>query len=84
MENKQNLEYNTQYGELLVDSFFIKEPNLYEEFSKIVYAASLQDSNDIYCPEIVTDIDILAKYSRSKIEIVKGLHREKAIKCIKK
>ena len=34
MENKQNLEYNTQYGELLVDSFFIKDPNLYEIFKK--------------------------------------------------
>ena len=56
---------------------------LYEGFSKIVYAASLQDSNDNYCPEIVTDIDILAKYSRSKIEIVKGLHREKAINVLK-
>ncbi len=27
---------------------------LYEEFSKIVYAATLQDSNDNYCPEIIT------------------------------
>ena len=34
MENKQNLEYNTQYGDLLVDSFFIKDPNLYEIFKK--------------------------------------------------
>ena len=57
---------------------------LYEEFSKIVYAATLQDSNDNYCPEMITDIDVLAKYSNSKIEIVKGLHRDKAVEVIKK
>ena len=57
---------------------------LYEEFSKIVYAATLQDSNDNYCPEVLTDIDILAKYSNSEIEIVKELHRDKAVEVIKK
>ncbi|MCI8411401.1 MAG: NUDIX domain-containing protein, partial [Clostridia bacterium] len=35
---------------------------LYEEFSKIVYAATLQDSNNYYCPEMITNIDELAKY----------------------
>ena len=45
---------------------------LYEEISKIVYAATLQDSNDNYCQEMITDIDALAKYSNSKIEIVKA------------
>ena len=57
---------------------------LYEEFSKIVYAATLQDSNDNYCPEVITDIDVLAKYSSSEIEIVKELHRDKAVEVIKK
>ena len=57
---------------------------LYEDFSKIVYAATLQDSNDNYCPEMITDIDVLAKYSNSKIEIVKELHRDKAVEVIKK
>lgn len=56
---------------------------LYEEFSKIVYAATLQDSNDNYCPEMLTDIDELAKYSKNKIEIVKELHREKAAEVLK-
>ena len=56
---------------------------LYEEFSKIVYAATLQDSNDNYCPEMITDIDVLAKYSNNKIEIVKGLHRDKAVEVLK-
>ena len=56
---------------------------LYEEFSKIVYAATLQDSNDNYCPEMLTDIDELAKYSKNRIEIVKELHREKAVEVLK-
>ena len=57
---------------------------LYEGISKIVYAATLQDSNDNYCPEMITDIDVLAKYSNSKIEVVKELHRDKAVEVIKK
>ena len=57
---------------------------LYEEFSKIVYAATLQDSNDNYCPEVLTNIDVLAKYSNSEIEIIKELHRDKAVEVLKK
>ena len=34
MKNQQIIEYNTQYGELLVDYFFIKDSNLYEIFKK--------------------------------------------------
>lgn len=56
---------------------------LYEEFSKIVYAATLQDSNDNYCPEMITDIDILSKYGKNKIEIIKELHRDKAVEILK-
>ena len=56
---------------------------LYEEFDKIVYAATLQDSNDNYCPEMITNIDELAKYSKNKIEIVKELHRDRAIEVLK-
>ena len=55
---------------------------LYEEFARIVYAATLQDSNDNYCPEMITDIDVLAKYANSKIEIVKELHRDKAVEVL--
>lgn len=56
---------------------------LYEGISKIVYAATLQDSNDYYSPEMLTDIEILARYGKSKIEIVKELHRDKAIDVLK-
>lgn len=57
---------------------------LYEEFSKIVYAATLEDSNDFYCPEILVPIEDLAKYAKDKIEIVPELHRENAVQVIKK
>ena len=56
---------------------------LYEGISKIVYAATLQDSNDYYCPEMITDIDELAKYGNN-IEIVKELHRDKAVEVLKR
>lgn len=52
---------------------------LYEQFSKIVYAATLKDSNDNYCLEMITNIDELAKYASNNIEIIKELHREKAV-----
>ena len=57
---------------------------LYEGISKIVYAATLQDSNDYYCPEMITDIDVLAKYANNNIEIVKELHRDKAVEILKR
>ena len=57
---------------------------LYEGISRIVYAATLQDSNDNYCPEIITNIDELVKYSSKKIEIIKELHRDKAVEILKK
>lgn len=56
---------------------------LYEEFSKVVYSATLQDSNDNYCPETIADIDVLAKYSNENIEVVKELHREKTVEVLK-
>lgn len=56
---------------------------LYENFSKIVYAATLKDSNDYYCPEVLTDIDELAKYSENGIQIVKELHRKEAVEVLK-
>lgn len=56
---------------------------LYEQFSKIVYAATLKDSNDNYCLEMITNIDELAKYASNNIELIKELHREKAVEVLK-
>lgn len=56
---------------------------LYEGFTKVVYAATLKDSNDYYCPEMLTDIEDLASYAGSKITVVKELHRDKAVEVLK-
>lgn len=56
---------------------------LYEEFSKVVYAATLEDSNNNYCPEIIVPIEDLSKYSKNKIEIIAELHRDKAVEVLK-
>ncbi len=56
---------------------------LYEEFEKIVYAATLEDSNDLYCPEVIVPVEDLVKYAKNKIEIVPELHRESAVQIIK-
>lgn len=40
-------------------------------------------NNENYCLEIITNIDELVKYSKSKIEILKELHRDKALEILK-
>ena len=72
------------YGELKGSCMMCMGAILYEEFSKIVYAATLQDSNDNYSPEMITNIDELAKYGNTKPKIIKELHREKAVEVLKK
>lgn len=57
---------------------------LYEGISKIVYSATLKDSNDYYCSEIITNIEELVKYSNTKIKVVKEVHRESAIDVLKR
>lgn len=57
---------------------------LYEGISRIVYAATLRDSDTNYNPEILIDTDKLFEYGYNKIEVIKGLHREEAIEVLKK
>lgn len=56
---------------------------LYEGISRVVYAATLEDSDKNYNPEILINSDDLFKYAYNKIEIIKGLHREKAVDVLK-
>lgn len=56
---------------------------LYEGISKVVYAATLNDSDKNYNPEILIDSDDLFNYAYNKVEIVKGVHRDKAIDVLK-
>ncbi len=83
---------NNLYGELEGATLYVScEPCmmcmgaiLYEKIAKVVYAATLQDSDQHYCPEVVTDIDALVQYASLKPEIIKGLHRDQAIAILKK
>ena len=56
---------------------------LYEGITKIVYAATLQDSNDFYSPENISPIKELAKYANHSIEIIGEINRDKAIEVLK-
>lgn len=56
---------------------------LYEGISRVVYAATLEDSDKNYNPEILIDSDDLFNYAYNKIEVVKGIHRDKAIEVLK-
>jgi len=56
---------------------------LYEGIERIVYAATLKDSDINYNPEVLIDTDKLFEYGYNKIEVVKELHRDKAIEVLK-
>lgn len=56
---------------------------LYEGISRVVYAAMLKDSDENYNPEILIDSDSLYSYAYTKVEVVKGIHRDAAIKVLK-
>lgn len=56
---------------------------LYEGMSRVVYAATLEDSDKNYNPEILIDSDDLFNYAYNKIEVVKGVHRDKAVEVLK-
>ena len=56
---------------------------LQDGISKIVYAATIKNSNDYYSPEMMTNIEGLTKIGNSNIEIIKELHREKAVIVLK-
>ncbi len=56
---------------------------LYEGISRVVYAATLRDSDVNYNPEILIDSDKLFDYGYNKIEVVKELHQEEAVEVLK-
>ena len=56
--------------------------NSNDQFSKIVYIAVLQDSNDNYYSGVITNIDKLAKYG-GNVDIMQGLCREKTVYILK-
>lgn len=56
---------------------------LYEGITKVVYAASLEDSDSNYNPEILVETDKLFEYGYNKIEVIRGLHRSSAVEVLK-
>ena len=56
---------------------------LYEEFDKLIYASTLEDSDKYICKEIICNKLELAKLVNSEIEIVPELNREKAVQVLK-
>ena len=72
------------YGELKGTTMYVScEPCmmcmgaiLYEEISRIVYATTIEDSNQYICKEVICDVNELAKCAKANIEIVNEFKRE--------
>ena len=79
------------YGELKGSTMYVScEPCmmcmgaiLYEEISRIVYATTIEDSNEYICKEVICDVNELAKCAKSNIEIVNEYKREEGLEVLK-
>lgn len=56
---------------------------LYEQFDRLIYASTIEDSDNYICKEILCNTEELAKVANSKIEIVPELHRNIATQVLK-
>lgn len=85
-KNNKNL-----YGELQGATMYVScEPCmmcmgaiLYEQFDRLVYACTIEDSDKYICKEILCNTKELAKISHSKIEILSELNRNCATQILK-
>lgn len=85
-KNNKNL-----YGELKGATMYVScEPCmmcmgaiLYEEFDRLVYASTIEDSNKYICKEVICDAEKLAKLANSSIKIIPELNREEATTVLK-
>lgn len=55
---------------------------LYEGITKIVFGATIKDSNDLYCDETCVSIKDVIKLSNKKVE-VKNIMRKEAVEVFK-
>ncbi len=55
---------------------------LYEGITKIVYGATIQDSNDFYCEETCAPIKEIIKLAKMNVE-VKNIMRKEAVEVLK-
>ena len=60
------------------------EAILAEGISRVVYAATIEDSSNYFCDEFPVSVEEVVKRSNSQIKIVSELHREKAVEVLKK
>lgn len=56
---------------------------LYEQFDRLIYASTIEDSDNYICKEILCNTEELAKVANSKVEIVPELHRNIATQVLK-
>lgn len=86
------LKNNNLYGELKGCKMYVStEPCpmcmgaiLYEEFSELVYAATLEDSNKYYCPEVLISCEDIAKATKNRKIVIKNIMRKEAVEVLKK
>ena len=60
-----------------------QEAILSEGISRVVYAATIEDSNKYFCNEFLVPIEDIIKKSNSNIKVVSELHRDKAVEVLK-
>lgn len=60
-----------------------QEAILLEGISRVVYAATIEDSNRYFCEEFPVPLEKIVKRSKKPIKIVAELHRDKAIEVLK-
>ena len=60
-----------------------QEAILAEGISRIVYAATIEDSNQYFCKEYPVSVKEIINRSNSQIKLVEKLHRDKAIVVLK-
>lgn len=57
---------------------------LYEEFSKLVYGAKLEDSDKYYCPEVLVSCEDIAKVTKNRKIEIKNIMRKEAVEVLKR
>ena len=60
-----------------------QEAILAEGISRVVYAATIEDSNEYFCDEFLVHIKDIVKRANSHTKFVAELHRDKAIEVLK-
>lgn len=79
------------YGELKGATMYVScEPCmmcmgaiLYEQFGRLVYASTIEDSDKYICKEVICNTEELARVANSKIEVVPELNRDSATQVLK-